>query len=153
VWEHWAAVSSLSAKTECPFWFNLFCAFTNNRFNRRKQGEPIVKYLGVIKSNVLNRVHTVHPSNVECYYLRMILYHVRRPTSFLDFKTIDDVIHLTFQTACQALWSVTRWKSLEFYSRRSCFISIRVESRRTFCYYDCILPHYFFHITVRKSQR
>jgi len=69
----------------------------------RKQGEPIVQYPGVKKSNVLGRVYTVHPSNVECYYLRILLHHVRGPTSFLYLKIVDDVIHLTFQRACQAL--------------------------------------------------
>lgn len=73
-----------------------YYTFTNNRFNRRKQGEPIVQYPGVKKSNVLGRVYTVHPSNIKCYYLRMLLHHVRGPTSFLDLKTVDDVIHPTF---------------------------------------------------------
>jgi len=45
----------------------------------------------------------VHPSNVEYYYLRMLLHHDRGPTSFLDLKTVDDVIHPTFQRACQVL--------------------------------------------------
>ncbi|XP_008178800.1 uncharacterized protein LOC103307997 [Acyrthosiphon pisum] len=63
-----------------------YYTFTNNRFNRRKKGEPIVQYPGVKKSNVLGRVYTVHSSNVECYYLRMLLHHVRGPTSFLDLK-------------------------------------------------------------------
>lgn len=35
-----------------------YYTFTNNRFNRRRQGEPIVQYPGVKKSNVLGRVYT-----------------------------------------------------------------------------------------------
>jgi hypothetical protein len=33
----------------------------------------------------------------------MLLHHVRGPTSFLDLKTVNDVIHPTFQRACQGL--------------------------------------------------
>ncbi|XP_050060417.1 uncharacterized protein LOC126551362 [Aphis gossypii] len=58
-----------------------YYTFTNNRFNRRKQGEPIVQYPGIKKSNVLGRVYTVHP----------------------NLKTVDDVIHPTYQRACQVL--------------------------------------------------
>lgn len=78
-----------------------YYTFTNNSFNRKKQEEPIVQYPGVKKSNVLGRVYTVHPSNVECYYVRMLLHHVRGTTSFLDLKIVDD--HPTFQRACQEL--------------------------------------------------
>ncbi|XP_050065240.1 uncharacterized protein LOC126554195 [Aphis gossypii] len=80
-----------------------YYTFTNNRFNRIKQREPIVEYPGVKKSNVLGQVYIIHPSNVEYYYLRMLLLHVRGPTLFLDLKTVDDVIHPTFQRAGKAL--------------------------------------------------
>jgi len=92
-----------------------YYTFTNYLFNRRKQGEPIAQYSGVKKSNVIGRVYIVHPSNVECYYLRMLLHYVHGPTSFLDLKTVDDVIHHTFQRSCQALGLLqdeSHWNSI-----------------------------------------
>jgi len=44
----------------------------------------------------------------------MLLYHVRGPTPFLDLKTVDDVIHPTFQRACKAfglLQDENHWNS------------------------------------------
>ena len=49
-----------------------YYTFSNNKFSRRKQGEPVAQYSGIKKSTVLGRVYTVHPSNAECYYLRML---------------------------------------------------------------------------------
>ncbi|XP_044010203.1 uncharacterized protein LOC122853855 [Aphidius gifuensis] len=112
------------AKTLLYIEVSSYFTFTNNRFNRRKQGSPVEQYPGVKKSNMLGRVYTVHPTNVECYYLRMLLHHVRGPTSFVDLKTVDDVIHPTFQRACQALglledeshWNATLEEAVLFQS-------------------------------------
>ncbi|CAH2108543.1 unnamed protein product [Euphydryas editha] len=60
-------------------------------------------YLGVKKDQVLGRVYTVHPGNTECYHLRLLLHEIRGPTSFSALKTVDGVIHTTFQAACRAL--------------------------------------------------
>jgi len=49
----------------------IYYTFSNNGFSRRKQGETIPQHLGIKKSIVLGRVYTVHPSNAECYYLRV----------------------------------------------------------------------------------
>ncbi|GBP30124.1 ATP-dependent DNA helicase pif1 [Eumeta japonica] len=38
------------------------------------------------------RVYGVHPSQSECFYLRMLLHHVRGPTSFQYLKTVDGVL-------------------------------------------------------------
>lgn len=51
---------------------------------------------------MLGRVYTIHPSNTECYYSRMLLHHVRRPTSFTILKTTNDIVHPTFQKTQQA---------------------------------------------------
>ncbi|UYV63668.1 hypothetical protein LAZ67_2005272 [Cordylochernes scorpioides] len=58
---------------------------------------------GVRKSDVLGRVYTVHPTNAECYYLRLLLFHIRGPCSFQSLRTVEGVIHTTFQMACKAL--------------------------------------------------
>lgn len=76
----------------------------SNKFQRRKQGQPVSGFAGVKKDKVLGRVYTVHPvSNPECYYLRLLLHEVRGPTSFTALKTVSGVVHATFQAACNAL--------------------------------------------------
>ncbi|KAF0765074.1 Uncharacterized protein FWK35_00018129, partial [Aphis craccivora] len=56
-----------------------YYTFSNNKFSRKKQRQPISQYPGIYKSTVLGRVYTVHLSNLEYYYMRMILHHVRKP--------------------------------------------------------------------------
>lgn len=58
-----------------------YCTFKTNTFFRRKQGIPVAGYPGVKKDHCLGRVYTVHPKNAECYYLRLLLHHIRGPTS------------------------------------------------------------------------
>ena len=51
-------------------------------WERRKQGKSVEGYPGVKKAVNLSRVYTVHPQQQDCYYLRLLLFHVRGPTSF-----------------------------------------------------------------------
>jgi len=98
--------------------------FSNNRFSQRKQRQPIPQYPGIRKSIVLGRVYTVYPSNAKCYYLRILLHHVRGPTSVKNIKTVDNVEYPTFQEVCQALgflkdeqhWDNTLIEAALFYS-------------------------------------
>ncbi|KAI8793829.1 ATP-dependent DNA helicase pif1 [Biomphalaria glabrata] len=52
-------------------------------------------------SDALGRVYTVHPTNAECFYLRMLLHVVKGPTSFTNLKTVEGVVCQTFREACQ----------------------------------------------------
>ncbi|KAL4113113.1 hypothetical protein QTP88_016796 [Uroleucon formosanum] len=61
-------------------------------------GWPTVK-----NDDALGRVYTIHPHNTECYYLRMLLHEIRGPTSFSHLKTINGILHNTFQSACNVL--------------------------------------------------
>ena len=56
---------------------------------RRKQGKAVEGYPGVKRVVNLSRVYTVHPRQQECYYLRLLLFHVRGPTSFENLRTVD----------------------------------------------------------------
>ena len=81
------------------------CAYyvwKNNMFTRRKQGKDVDGWPGVKKDHALGRVYTIHPNNTECYYLRLLLHEVRGPTSFIDLKTVNGVLHSTFQSSCKA---------------------------------------------------
>lgn len=74
----------------------------NKTFCRRKQGVPVEGF-DIKKSDTIGRVYTVHPNNAECFYLRILLYKVVRPTSFAAIRTIDDHVCETFREACQKL--------------------------------------------------
>ncbi|XP_036347381.1 uncharacterized protein LOC118756745, partial [Rhagoletis pomonella] len=72
-------------------------------FNRRRRGQPVEGFPDVHRENAIGRVYTVHPSNSECYYLRLLLHTVRGATSYKYLKTVNGVEHSTFHGACCAL--------------------------------------------------
>ena len=51
----------------------------------------------------IGRLYSVHPAQVQLYALRLLLNHVRGPTSFEDIRTVDGVLHDSFQDAAVAL--------------------------------------------------
>lgn len=73
------------------------------KFFRRRLGQPVPGYQGVKRENAICRVYTVHPSNSECYHLRLLLPTVRGPISFESIRTVNTVLHPTLQSACRAL--------------------------------------------------
>lgn len=79
-----------------------YYVWKNNRFIRRKQGKPVAGHPGVKQDDVIGRVYTVHPNNAECYYLRLLLHEVKGPTGFCDLKSVSEINHTTFQSACRA---------------------------------------------------
>ncbi|XP_022019662.1 uncharacterized protein LOC110919709 [Helianthus annuus] len=63
----------------------------NRKWNRRKHLYGSV-----------GRIHYVPPSLCDCYYLRILLDHIRGPTCFEDIKTVDGQVFETFKDACFA---------------------------------------------------
>ena len=51
----------------------------------------------------LGRIYNVLPSNRELFFVRLLLLHVRGPTSFLDLRTVNGQVCETFQQACELL--------------------------------------------------
>lgn len=78
-----------------------YYTWANNKFSRRKIGQNVDGHPGIKKDAALGRVYNVHPSQSECFYLRMLLHHVRGPTSFNDLKTVNGIIKETYQAACR----------------------------------------------------
>jgi len=62
----------------------------------RKRGAALSAHEGIFAANTLGRLHTVHPKQRECFYLRLLLINVRGPTLYEYSRTI--------------MWSVTRYK-------------------------------------------
>nr|XP_027118421.1 uncharacterized protein LOC113735625 [Coffea arabica] len=50
---------------------------------------------------VIGRVITAHPIEGERYYLRILLMHVRKPTSFDDLKTVNGYLASSFKEAAE----------------------------------------------------
>ncbi|GFR25386.1 helitron_like_N domain-containing protein [Trichonephila clavata] len=53
---------------------------SSRRFIRRKQGKPVPGYTDVYSTDAIGRIYSVHRSNDECFYLRLLLVNVRGPT-------------------------------------------------------------------------
>lgn len=85
--------------SEVPSYF----VWKSNKFTRRKRGKDVDGWPGVKKEHALGRVYTIHPNNTECYHLRLLLHEIRGPTSFSELKTVNGVLHPTFQSTCKAL--------------------------------------------------
>lgn len=47
-------------------------------------------------------MYTIHPTQRECYFLRLLLFHVRGPDSFKALRTVDGVEKVSYQAACEA---------------------------------------------------
>jgi len=58
---------------------------------------------GVWATQAPGRVYTVQPSNLDCFYLRMLLHVIRGPTSFTDLKTVNGVMCEIYREACDRL--------------------------------------------------
>ncbi|XP_055584901.1 uncharacterized protein LOC129737764 [Uranotaenia lowii] len=88
---------------------------STKKFMRRKQGRAVAGYSNLYATDALGRVYTVHPTNSECFYLRLLLINVRGPRNFNDLKTVNGLICATFREACQKMnllendahWDVT----------------------------------------------
>lgn len=70
-------------------------------WKRRIQGSAVLDWPGVKSGDALGRVYTVHVSNIECFCLRLLLHHVRGPTSFNDLKNYNGQTFVTFREACE----------------------------------------------------
>ena len=69
-------------------------------FSRRRQGTIVPGFDGRA-SDVIGRMYTVHPSNSECFFLRMLLTKIRGPTSFEYLRTYEGRVCETYREACQ----------------------------------------------------
>ncbi|GBM15679.1 hypothetical protein AVEN_262858-1 [Araneus ventricosus] len=73
----------------------------NKNWDPRKSGQIVPENPGIKSSDALGRVYTIHPSNSECFHLRLLLHEVLGPTSFLDLKTVNGTVCETSKQACE----------------------------------------------------
>lgn len=82
-------------------------------FTKRLLGSSIVNS-NFKETDTISRIYSVHPSNSECFFLRILLTKIRGPSCFADLKTVDGVEYPTYREACQIrglLESDDHWKS------------------------------------------
>ncbi|XP_022007740.1 uncharacterized protein LOC110907007 [Helianthus annuus] len=63
----------------------------NRKWNRRKH-----------PYGSIGRIHYVPPSLGDCYYLRILMNHIKGPTCFEDIKTVHGQVFETFRDTCFA---------------------------------------------------
>ncbi|GFW47946.1 hypothetical protein TNCV_2401331 [Trichonephila clavipes] len=66
------------------------------------QRTPVEIQPGVKASDALGRVYTVHVTNLECFCLRILLHHIRRPTNFTELEIVNSQECQTYREACEA---------------------------------------------------
>ena len=74
-----------------------------NKFQRRKQGKVVEGHTNLYSTYALGHLYTVHPNNVECFYLRLLLINVCGPTSFQELRKVNGQVCATYREACQEL--------------------------------------------------
>ena len=74
-----------------------YYTWNKKSWNKRKQGTDVAGFPGVKEACVLGRIYTISPRQGECFYLRLLLHHVRGPQSFSDLKTINGDLCSSFR--------------------------------------------------------
>ena len=77
-----------------------YYTWNNKSWNRRKQGTDVAGFPGVKEAHVLGRVYTINPCQGECFYLWLLLHHIRGPQSFAELKTVEGDLCSSFREAC-----------------------------------------------------
>jgi len=70
------------------------------KWDPRKRGIPVQGYDDIFMGNTLVQLYTVHPKQRECFFLRLLLVNVPRPTSFQYLRTANSILYDTYHDAC-----------------------------------------------------
>lgn len=105
---------------------------TRREWKRRVKGSSVHNWPSVKSRGALGRVYMTHVSNMEFFCLRMLLHHVREPTSFEDLKKHNNQVFLTYREICEArgfLENINNW-DLTLEEAAQCRLA--VEMRKIF---------------------
>ena len=80
----------------------------------------------------IGRLVYAYPSEGERFYLRVLLNHVRGPTSFISIRTVRDVVSPTFRKYCEKLGLVETDGSLDSALREAVNFQMPIALRRIF---------------------
>ena len=95
------------AKTLCyrevPTYFAYVRSASEKKWvwQRRKTGDPrtVNGFRKIKVEDAIGRVYNVHPRDMDCFMVRLLLTYRRGPTSFEDLRTVEGE-QLTYQRAC-----------------------------------------------------
>ena len=77
-----------------------YYTWSNKSWHRWKQGTDVAGFAGIKEAQVLGRVYTINPRQGECFYLRLLLHHIRGPQSSAELKTVEGHLCSSFREAC-----------------------------------------------------
>ncbi|XP_043477545.1 uncharacterized protein LOC122508331 [Leptopilina heterotoma] len=71
---------------------------------KRERGEYTLKWVKRKGSfNDIGRMHSISPSQSKLFHLRLLLIVVKGATSYDHLRTVNNIVHDTFRSACLAL--------------------------------------------------
>ena len=73
-----------------------YYTWNDKEWKPRRRCKPVSNYPGKFQSDTIGRVYTVHPNNVECFHLRLLLHTIPGPSC-----KVDEVICETNREACR----------------------------------------------------
>lgn len=79
---------------EIPSYF----VFRKNTPNRPAMWKKRLRYF-----NVIGRMYSISPRQIELFNLRLLLLTIKGATSFKDLRTVNNVVHDTYHDACVVL--------------------------------------------------
>lgn len=93
------------------------------------------------KSSALGRIRAVTSKTLELFYLRLLLTHKRRPTSFEDLRTVEGVKYASFREAVKSMGLLndeTTWLStiMEIINYTNCRKQLRLTYASMLVYSD-----------------
>ncbi|KAB2602049.1 hypothetical protein D8674_003054 [Pyrus ussuriensis x Pyrus communis] len=83
-------------------------------------------------NHVIGRIYAVSPAECEKFYLRILLNHVRGPTSFTNLRTVNGVLHPTFKQAAEQRGLLERDDSIRQCLLEASTIQMPLALRRLF---------------------
>ena len=110
--ENIASLNTKKFETTLTAWFNLNKHDVNARnylyteipfhyvFHKDSKQWCVRKKL---KKSVIPRMYFVNPKDIERYYLRMLLLHVKGATSFVDLRTVNGIIYDSYLETARVL--------------------------------------------------
>ena len=66
-----------------------YYTWNNKSWCRRKQSTQVAGFAGVKEAHALGSVYTINPHQGECFYLRLLLHHIRGLQSFAQLKAVE----------------------------------------------------------------